>query len=118
MHSRSIKAATKAEKKRFERIVEAGCVACSVNGLRTNQHAEVHHLLDGGVRRGHAFTVGLCFFHHRGIPIGTRSVAEMTDAYGPSLYHNARAFHERFGSDEELLAIQNQLIEESDRARV
>lgn len=113
MQSRSIKPPTKAEFRRMARLTELGCVACA-----QNEHnmllspVEVHHLLDGGVRRGHAFTVGLCSWHHRGVVFVRKTVAEMTDGLGPSLYHDARSFHERYGSDEELLAYQNELLKQ------
>jgi hypothetical protein len=87
---------------------------------------EVHHLLDGGVRRGHAFTVGLCPWHHRGVihifnppdvyernPDENR-IAKMNIKYGPSLYHDAHSFHALYGSDDELLAFQNELLARED----
>ncbi len=128
------KAATKTEKARMARIVELGCVACRKEGLRTNAcgFPTAHHLLDGGVRRGHAFTICLGRWHHQGDPpqrldgeaakfLGTvpshpavkRCVTGgATKFFGPSLYHDARAFHARYGSDDELLAYQNKLLED------
>lgn len=117
MHSRSIKPPTKAEKKRMARIVELGCVACRLDGDWPEACGlpEIHHLLDGGVRRGHSFTVGLGSWHHRGIVVPAFGQIEaMTRSFGPSLYHDARDFHARYGSDEELLAYQNKLLAEEE----
>ena len=114
MHSKA-KPATRAEKKRMERIVELGCVACRKDHRIASSCgvAEVHHLLDGGVRRGHAFTICLGMWHHRGLPKNPteeKACAWAEHWYGPSLYHDARAFRERYGSDDELLAYQNELL--------
>lgn len=121
MHSKA-KAPTKAERKRMERIVELGCVACRIESDRMGHGQwcvcgppEVHHLLDGGVRRGHSATICLGAFHHRGwiVVPGALSRRQATEWFGPSLYHDARAFHERYGSDDELLAYQNHFLAES-----
>lgn len=98
MHSKA-RAATKPEKKRFEKIVEIGCVACRQDG-HNGVPGEVHHILDGMKRAGHGFSVCLCPFHHRGIPPGT----------GPSLADGSRLFYARYGSPGEILAYQNSLI--------
>lgn len=113
MHSRA-KAPTKAERARMARIVELGCVACRKQpGPATLLNYEVHHLTDGGVRRGHAFTVCLCMWHHRGVSFFGNDVGWMTEMWGPSFFHDAREFRARYGSDDELLAYQNQLLMET-----
>ena len=70
---------------------------------------EVHHLLSGNRRRGHQFTIPLCRWHHRSDSYITKSQA--TELYGPSLALNSKAFHERYGSDDSLLAKTNELLE-------
>lgn len=95
------KGPTKAERKRFERIASAGCVACRMAGVEP-MPAEIHHLLDGGKRRGHAMTIGLCSFHHRGTPV--------LENVGPSLAHGSKLFRAFFGDDSELLEYQNSLL--------
>jgi hypothetical protein len=118
MHSKA-KPATKAEKVRFARIVELGCVACRAQTPDDKKLIwcgipEVHHLLDGGIRRGHSYTICLGTFHHRGLAKPeVVSVREMTEWFGPSLYHDARGFHARFGTDDELLDYQNLLLKEA-----
>jgi hypothetical protein len=108
MFSRRGTPATKAQVARFEAIHRTGCIACRKRGKV--RPATIHHLTIGGrhgaPRRGHDFTIGLCDWHHLGC--GPR--VEMTEKLGPSYYHQARAFREEFGQDDELLAMQNDLI--------
>lgn len=134
MHSKA-NGPTKAEAKRFERIVELGCVACRKNAELRPISCEVHHLLDGGRRRGHSFTVGLCQWHHRGVvndlivseatrflggdkKAGLKCTVDGTTAFfGPSLYHDRKAFRERYGTDDELLAYQEELLAQAEECR-
>lgn len=109
MQSRA-KGPTKAEKKRMEKIVEIGCVCCRMEDLCVVPTAEIHHLIDGGVRRGHRFTVGLCDWHHRGVNKGDFTLGARRRVSGPSLAEGSRPFHERYGSDDDLLAYQNTLL--------
>lgn len=48
---------TKAERLWMDRIVEYGCIACRIDGYR--RLAAVHHIVDGGRRMGHLFTIPL-----------------------------------------------------------
>lgn len=110
MHGRSIPAPTKAERIRMAAIVERGCVACLTEHDESLNPVEVHHLLDGGVRRGHRFTVALCRYHHRGIPPDPLNQREAENFLGPNLYHDGKGFHARFGDDDELLAFQESIL--------
>lgn len=85
------------------RFQEIGCVACRKMGYFSL--ADVHHLLSGGRRRGHDFTIPLCPWHHRGIEPPPVDV-------GPSLANGSKPFRAAFGSDDELLAEVNRLIGE------
>jgi len=109
MHSKA-KRPTKAERKRMQDIVESGCCACRSDDGLSLWPVEVHHLLDGGTRRGHRFTVALCYFHHRGIPPQGMKAKEATAKFGPSLALDGRAFRLRYGKDDALLAFQDFLI--------
>lgn len=71
---------------------------------------EVHHLLKGNKRMGHRFTVGLCVWHHRGIPMYGKSRRQMIEIYGHSLADGSKPFRAQFGSDEDLLAMQDNLF--------
>ena len=87
---------------------EIGCIVCLLRGLGFAA-CEKHHLLTTGrhgtgKRRGEAYTVGLCIYHHR-------SVGTPTSALGPSYAREPRAFRELY-PDDLLLAEQNRRIEE------
>jgi hypothetical protein len=98
-------------------IREVGCICCRLVGKRPLP-TEKHHLLTTGLhgngkRRGEHATIGLCSYHHRGsAAVGTpRARSLHGQGYGPTLADQARAFRARFGSDEELLTLQNQLLQ-------
>lgn len=105
----SLPAATKAEKARFEKLFNFGCAACHVRMLGW-QAPEMHHLLSGGRRRGHAFTVPLCPWHHRGYA-GEHGVHAMTQIFGPSMAREPKKFRAEFGTDDELLEAANFAME-------
>lgn len=104
------KAPTVAERARFEKIIARGCLACRAERVYQAQRTEAHHLLSGGRRRGHAFTIPLCGWHHRGEPPPDWNTKTAREAFGPSLRLESRAFHARYGTDDELLARADHLI--------
>lgn len=111
------KPATKAELAHLGRVKQLPCVACQQHFQRTNELAvmqcgvtESHHALSGGRRRGHMHIVSLGSWHHRAIPLQGWTAAEMEAFFGPSLANGSKPFHESFGTDEELLALTNQLL--------
>lgn len=109
MHSKA-KPATDAEKKRFEAIVERGCIACRTNGHPSLYPVEIHHLIDGMKRRGHSATVGLCSMHHRGIIPGNMSRKKALEMFGPNLADDGKAFRAKYGNDDSLLGFQEFLL--------
>jgi len=106
---------TKAQRQRMDRIAELGCVACRMKLGHRGFDATCHHQTEYARRKGHAATVGLCPWHHFGqVPEGCRDRAQATRDLGPSLAGpegGSRPFRERFGSDDELLRYQNELLE-------
>lgn len=104
------KKATKAESARISEIKKGPCACCEIN---EHQHAmaradqdgcDAHHTLSGGRRRGHARTLGICPWHHRGIRPGRyASDKEATRALGPSLAHGSKPFTAFYGKDDELI---------------
>jgi hypothetical protein len=72
---------------------------------------EVNHIVKGRKRLGHMYSYLLCPYHHRNVPPcdGLKS-GEAERRFGPSLQASPAAFHERYGSDELLLEIQNALV--------
>lgn len=103
---------TKAESARMDAIKNGPCVCCEMQGF-SSHFPDIHHLLSGNKRRGHMFTIGLCPWHHRSVRVSSISEAVMTEKFGPSLANGSKPFHAAFGSDDELLAYQNRLLEES-----
>jgi hypothetical protein len=109
---------TKAHKERFAAIKSLGCLACRKLGLAMFcGPIEAHHLLSGGRRMGHDKTIPLGSWHHRGIPWLTFSAKEMAEAFGPSLRLQSKLFHATFGSDDELLAEINEMIQQPEATR-
>ena len=98
-------------------ITSIGCLACRIRGYFAQ--CDVHHLNMGGKagqkRRGNAFTIGLCPFHHRGVPLGHLSYNDARAMVGPSLAREPNRFRLLFGSDNSLLETQNRLIAEAER---
>lgn len=56
---------TKYEAERIEAMMRLGCVACAHIGI-VHIAQECHHILSGGRRLGHWFTLPLCRGHHQG----------------------------------------------------
>lgn len=104
---------TKADRERFRRIQQGGCIACRMAGLEFVP-TQVHHLTvtgrHGGPRIGHHATVGLCPWHHQGIPPAGLEWRDALSLMGPSLARTPRKFREAFGFDLTLLNYQEQLL--------
>jgi hypothetical protein len=85
-------------------IVAYGCVACRMDGLAHSRPA-VHHILRGGVRMGHLFTLPLCDpgHHQNGQQFGMVSrhpwKARFEAKYGtePELLNTLRAEYAKAG---------------------
>jgi hypothetical protein len=86
---------TKAQWDRMRRIKEMGCI------ISGEAPCQCHHLLSGGVRRGHDFTIGLSRHLHE-----TRN----DDGTDPSYHGAKKRFNRMYGSDEELIAKQNKML--------
>lgn len=109
---------TQSDNRRFDALSELGCLACNIE-FWPGTACEVHHVLNGGRRGGHQRTLGLCAWHHRGIvaDVFRGNLERMKLAYGPSLAHEPRAFYARYGSNDELLIIQDSLVRMVQSAR-
>lgn len=95
----------------MDAIKNAGiCVACYQIGIVGEQYVDIHHLISGNKRRGHLFTVGLCKWHHLRYPIQDMSANETRKLLGPSLADGSKPFRAKFGTDDELLELQNRLL--------
>ena len=107
MGSKSLPPPAPDELRRWDKLRDYGCICCRQR-LGVFEHAEIHHLLLGGRRMGHRFTVGLCAWHHRGaaaaLPGHTRALR------GPSLMDGSKTFAITFGSNAELWAANDRAI--------
>lgn len=87
-------------------------MACAQRGidLTNTGYVQFHHL-DGKTKPDcHQKTIGLCVWHHQARPIDGMTHAYCRLKFGPSLHEGSKPFHRAFGSDDELLAMQNQII--------
>lgn len=92
-------------------VKEGPCLACLIHDGRRYLGCDAHHLLSGGRRIGHMATVGLCSWHHRAVPpYSGHSAKTCRELFGPSLMDGSKLFHEAYGSDEELLAMQKEFL--------
>jgi len=101
----STKSPTKAERAHLAAVKAMPCIACGLDWS-----IEVHHTLSGNRRRGHMYVLPLCPWCHRGEPYDDMTAKDMEAVIGPSLARSSRRFHERYGSDDELLAQVNALL--------
>ncbi len=106
---------TAAQQRRFDAIKSehVGCLVAHILGIGWLP-AGIHHFTIGGhhgqKRRGHDFTIGLNDWSHQGYPLTGWTAAECERVLGPSFAKTPNAFRERFGSDDELLAMQNEIL--------
>jgi hypothetical protein len=84
---------TKKEKAWMDAITRYGCIACRIDGLGFRA-AAVHHILRGGQRMGHLFTLPLCDPGHHQNPTLSGMVAR----------HPTKArFEKKYGTEAQLL---------------
>lgn len=107
----------KADRRDFA-IRDLGCTACYMSGL-VGVPCEKHHLNEGDQpgrkRRGEAFTVGLCQWHHVGKCSCEGAITDCwacKAAHGPSWHHHKREFLTEYGDGDAFLAVQNGRIEQ------
>ena len=99
---------TKADKRRIRALKEMGCIACLLRGVGWRL-PDAHHILVGGRRMGHQYTIALCGWHHEGRPMecGQRETRELL---GPSLKLEKRRFQAEFGTELELLRLTDERL--------
>lgn len=106
---------TKAESEWLLLVKTTGCICCESEGFRHDTDGpmvEAHHLLSGGIRRGHMHTVGLCPWHHRSrLVVEGWTHAQHRARLGPSLAEGSVPFRKWYGDDDRLMAMQLALIE-------
>lgn len=95
------------KKTRFAKLREIGCLIANNwpdEGIRCEGRLEINHLNSMmGPKRDDERTICLCFGHHQ-----RQSSLPLGEAY----HKGSKKFREKYGTDDELLAIQNQLLEQ------
>ncbi|MES2319982.1 MAG: Ref family recombination enhancement nuclease [Pseudomonadota bacterium] len=88
------KAPTAGERKWMAWVADFGCVVCWLERAAKTPCA-VHHLVEGGRRLGHLYTIGLCDpGHHQNSPTPAKI----------SRHPNKALFESTYGTERELLA--------------
>lgn len=111
---------TKDELARVMAAKEGPCIPCYVWAHAGNMPEtdicrcnEYDHSKSGNLRRGHDKGFASCQWHHRRVPASGWNHAHMRAHFGPSLMDGSRLFHDTYGDDDTLIALQNKLLEES-----
>jgi hypothetical protein len=109
---------TKEEAARIVAAKEGPCMACLVLSERGDMDdgwvvhgCDYNHTKSGNVRRGHMQGYALCVYHHRRHPIEWLTLEGTRAKFGPSLMDGSRLFHETYGSDDDLIALQTQVLQ-------
>lgn len=83
-----------AEKAWMDFVASFGCVVCWIHH-RVKTPCAVHHIVEGGIRVGHLFTIGLCDpGHHQNSPTKEKI----------SRHPNKKRFEQAYGTEYELHA--------------
>lgn len=93
-------APTKEERAWMDAITRLGCICCLLDGVEPRP-TTVHHILRGGVRMGHLYSLPACDpgHHQGGQPLGLIS------------RHPYKArFEERYGTEAQLLELVKRLV--------
>lgn len=106
---------TDADRERYAQLKMLGCICCRINDNgQWCGKPECHHLVFNGYRAlsgGNQASIPLGIYHHRGVlPRGHTFDSALT-VFGPSLFNESKAFHERYGSQQSLLILTNELLE-------
>ncbi len=93
---------TRSEQAWCDAITQIGCIVCLLFFAAPGTPGAVHHLLTGGRRIGHLWTICLCDpGHHQNAP--ARSVKV-------SRHPSKTRFEQAYGSEESLLAKTRELV--------
>lgn len=86
------------------------CICCLLTRDRTRL-PEVHHIVEGQTRLGHAYSYSMCEYHHRGMLHEGLSRQEHIGMIGPSLAYGSKPFVEFFGTQGNLLRLQDIMLD-------
>jgi hypothetical protein len=106
-----------AERERLARAI--GCICCYLNDQRGRAKAPSHDTKQhcnlggrhGAPNRGERYTFIACAWHHQGeLPLDRGyTTTTMTALFGPSLAKGTKPFRLEYGTDDELIALTDQL---------
>ena len=91
---------TKQDKARDEIIRQIGCII-EVDGIMCGAECCPHHITGAGMgaKDAHNRTFGLCLWHHT------------ANDFGHAVHNGTKTFEKNYGTQEDLLIKQNELIE-------
>jgi len=115
---RSTTTPTQAEAARIVAAKEGPCIPCLVWAMAGHmpladvmQGGDYDHKKSGNIRRGHLFGFCACKWHHSRHPGEGWTHAAMRAHFGPSLMDGSRLFRDTYGTDDELIEVQTDIIE-------
>jgi len=91
MMSKNMPRPTAAEKRRMDLFRVTGCMLTWLK-FGKKVPAECHHIVMLGKRYGHAYTIPLSSWYHRGVPERGKTKDEMRAEYGASLTDGRKSF--------------------------
>jgi Recombination enhancement, RecA-dependent nuclease len=101
--------------KRYKALLRIGCIACLIGGAPyACGRITIHHIVDKGYRKhsgGNLATIPLGEWHHQGIPYMDVTATFMRAMFGPSMELEKREFAKTYGTQRELLARVNEILE-------
>lgn len=108
------------ERLRTQDAKELKCIPCLVWARMGNMPlsdvavcSDFNHAKSGNLRVNHKHGFAACLWHHKAqIDRDGFTHAFMRQHFGPSLAEGSRTFHDTYGSDKELIALQKQLLGE------
>lgn len=96
---------------------ELVCVACAVwagTGAMPTDHIQIgceyNHIKVGNLRVSHDDGYALCQWHHKAVPLQLWGAKKMRAHYGPSLLDGSALFHATYGTDQQLIELQNAIL--------
>lgn len=105
MMSRGQKPPTKQECARIDRLRILGCICCRLTFGQYHPCEEIHHIVKGGKRLGHWFTLPLCRLHHQG---------RAKSGFWTSIAQGSKAFAAVHGTEIDLWMKCQHMLELSD----
>lgn len=84
----------KPTKEESEWMAKVAQLPCSVNNRGCSYGVQVHHITECGRRKGHLYTIPLCFNHHH--PLSPLP-------YGEAVHKGTKKFEAKYGTQYEML---------------